>query len=83
MTPENGKIVAVSTVGIEIVVGDYGRRDHVSRHVEAQLDTAQADALKRAFVGLDEAGARLANGRRIASNADVVRYMLEQIVANV
>lgn len=82
-TRHNGNAVHVSTVKITIEVAEYGKRDHVSRHVEAQLDGDQAAALKRAFVGLDEAGARLANGRRITSNADVIRYLLERIGAGI
>jgi len=66
-------------ITVTIPTADYGPNDNVARHVDIQLDTHQAKALKRAFVGLDHSGARLANGRRIASNADVVRYVLEQL----
>lgn len=54
-------------------------RAYRSRHVEARLDGAQAETMKRLFRGLDQVGARLANGRRVGSNADAVRWVLEQV----
>lgn len=50
---------------------------HASRHVDVQLDREQANMLKRIRAGCDDQNARLANGRRVVSNADVIRYLLE------
>ena len=73
---------AVTEISIAVPSAEYGPADNVSRHIDLQLDTVQARALKRAFVGLDESGSRLASGRRVASNADVIRFLLEQLAAN-
>lgn len=48
-------------------------------HVDIQLDRPQALTLARLFAGLDASDARLKNERRIQSQADVVRWLLEQI----
>lgn len=52
---------------------------YVSPHIEARLDPEQAQTLRRLFEALDEEGQRLKNGRRVVSNADVVRWLLEAI----
>lgn len=52
---------------------------YLSNHVQVQLTYLQSKALKRAWIGLDECGERLRNGRRVASNADVIRWLLEQV----
>jgi len=55
---------------------------YVDRHVEAQLkDVRQRAALRRLRNALDRVGARLANGQRVASSADCVRWLLEQYAA--
>lgn len=48
------------------------------RHVALTLDAKQGHGFKRLFKGLDETNARLAGGRRVASKADVLRWLLEQ-----
>lgn len=58
---------------------DVREDGYVSPHVEARLDPDQAQTLRRLFDTLDEGGQRLKNGRRIASNADVVRWLLEAV----
>jgi len=55
---------------------------YVQTHVDLQLRgpryRAHRIALVRLRNALDAVGARLANGGRVQSNADVIRYMLEQ-----
>jgi len=54
-------------------------RIYVSRHVEAgKLTFQQRVSLRGLLQGLDQAGARLASGKRVGTNADVVRWLLEQ-----
>ncbi len=50
-----------------------------SGHVAARLDRRQAVALNRLFHGLDQAGVRMANGKRVFSRADAVRWLMEQL----
>jgi hypothetical protein len=71
---------AIATVVIELPVGAIPEGVFVSRHVDVQLKGAQARAMRRLFEGLLDQGAKLANGRRVASPADAVRYVLERIV---
>ncbi len=68
-----------TTVLIEAPVGAILETDYKPRHIEVVLYGEQQTAMKRLFKGMDEAGCRLKNGRRVASNADVFRYLLEQI----
>lgn len=57
-----------------------GRLLRDRHHVEAQLDTPQSIMLRQLQLGLKEQGAELANGRLVESGADVVRYLLEQLM---
>lgn len=68
-----------STVLIEAPIGALVEGDYKPRHVSIILFGEQQIAMKRLFRGMDETGARLKNGRRVSSNADVVRYLLEQV----
>jgi hypothetical protein len=53
----------------------------VVEHIEARLERQQAVVLRRIFVALDASGIRLRNGRRVITTADAVRWLLEQIPA--
>ncbi len=77
---------APSTVSIDVPLGQVdldqvaAGKLHLSRHVEiGRLTHDQKLALRRLQRGLDQSGARLANGKRIGSNADAVRWLLEQV----
>jgi hypothetical protein len=49
-----------------------------AQHVDCQCQTmGQRRALMRLRAGLEATGARLDNGRRVLSNADAIRYVLE------
>jgi hypothetical protein len=52
---------------------------YVSRHVELRMSPPQARTLRCVLLGLDAAGERLLNGRRVASAADALRWLLERI----
>lgn len=52
---------------------------YITNHVEARLSHTQALGLRRLWYGYDGLGSRLADGRRVQSNADAVRLLLEQI----
>ena len=55
---------------------------YVSRHVEVNaLSHEQALAMRRLFDGLQESVARLKSGKVITHPADAVRWLLEQIAA--
>jgi len=88
-TPEMGLISPIgpiapipvpSTVTIAVPFSSASL-DHcyISTHVDAQLSHQQGLALRRLHLGLDAAGARLANGRRVATPPDAVRWLLEQV----
>jgi hypothetical protein len=68
-----------AAVQIELPLGEVGN-GYLTNHVEVGgLNVPQRETLKRLFHGLDHAGARLANGKRVGSNADTIRWILEQI----
>ncbi len=82
---ESGKPKAeIRTVLAELPLGHVpidevrDQRYHITRHVEAQLSLKQGITLRRLFLALDELGTRLADGKRIIRNADVIRWILEQ-----
>lgn len=66
-------------VRIEAQLAPLFEQAYRPTHVEARLDPAQARVLRRLLDGLDQAGARLRNGRRVGSPADSVRWLLEQL----
>lgn len=72
-----------SVVGIEFPVADVAREHYVSRHIDLALDHRQSIALKCLREGMIKAGARLSNGRPVASAQDVVRFMLELVAVQV
>lgn len=88
-TPEEAKEetppepAEIATVLIECPLaelsGDGNFANPDRGHVQALLDRRQALTLNRLFKGLDDTGARLANSKRLASRADVVRWLLEQL----
>lgn len=55
----------------------------VPRHVETRLDRDQGDALRRLFEGLHQRGVRLASGQHVDRYAQVIRYLLDQVVGQV
>jgi hypothetical protein len=60
------------------------QRYHLTAHVELQLlSLPQRVALRRLQIGLDQSGARLADGRRVVKNVDALRWVLEQVEAAV
>ena len=72
-------VVAQATIAVplsEVPPGGY-----MTNHVEVRLSHDQTYALRGLFYGLREAGECLAGGKPIASNADVVRWLLEQVAA--
>jgi hypothetical protein len=72
-------VSAPASATITLPIGTIAPGVFVSRHVDVQLKGAQARAMRRLFEGLLDQGAKLANGRRVASPADAIRYVLEQL----
>lgn len=71
--------VALAAIA-DVPLGRLDPAAYRSRHVEVgHMTPDQATALKRLAIGLDQQGARLANGKHIDSNADAVRWLLEQL----
>jgi hypothetical protein len=49
-------------------------------HINTHLTPEQSTALRRVTAALDGRLARLSSGRRIISNCDALKYILEQLV---
>ena len=67
---------------VEIPVAPAPVREDAHRplHVQVRLKTkAQRTAMRRLYEGLDQTGARMANGRRVHSLADAMRWVLERL----
>jgi len=73
---------AADFVRLDIPVALTDSDAYRSTHVDVQLNREQAESMHRIFHGLDQAGARLQNGRRIATNADAFRWLLEEAAGN-
>ena len=65
-------------LSIEIPHGEL-TNGYRSGHVDTQLSQQQAKGLRQLFDSLDQAGERLENGRRVATAADAIRWMMERI----
>jgi hypothetical protein len=64
---------------IEVPVGDVPPATW-GLHINTHLTPDQSTALRRVTAALDGRLARLSSGRRIISNCDALKYMLEQLV---
>jgi hypothetical protein len=78
---ETPEVSLPSSAVIEVPLGNLVEGGHLSRHVEARLDQRQREALRRLYSGLYDARTKLANGKFVLSNADAIRWLLEQLVA--
>jgi hypothetical protein len=74
-SPESGRIA------IELPLGLVPGHTHIRRHLEVQLTHDQAHSLRQLFEGLVADRARLASERPVASLADAIRWLCEQIEA--
>ena len=52
---------------------------YASDHIDGRLDPLQASGLRHLYNGLDAAGKRLRNGRRVLTSIDAVRWLLEEL----
>lgn len=80
---QNGKAVdevaEMSRVDVSIPVCEDKVLGYLPLHIQTHVDARQGAGLKRVWIELDRAEAKLASGKRVASYADTVRYILEQI----
>jgi len=68
-------------VSITLTVAPLKPDVYLSDHVDVHLNHDQRIALRRIYDGLHDQAAKLANGRYIQTNGDVVRHILEQVYA--
>ena len=64
---------------VDIPIDEAQPPGHVSNHADCKLDRNQATTLRRIQNELDRSGAKLANGRRVVTGPDALRWILEQI----
>ena len=62
-----------------VPIGSVPVDTYITNHVEVRLSHDQAYALRSLWFGLQDAGVKLDNDKPITSNADVVRWLLEQM----
>ena len=77
------KRVTQEQARLTLPLGSVEEAEYLSSHIQAQLNRQQALGLKRVRRGLETSGARLNCGKIVATNADAVRYMLEQVTIQV
>lgn len=68
------------TITLPVPLG-AGEGGYVSKFVGTRLGHTQARALKSLQVGARRANAELINGRPVCDGAGMVRYILEQVAA--
>jgi len=74
---------AATKILIELFVADTAP-GYVSRHVQVGgLSLAEGAALRRLQAGLLASGVALKNGRAVVSTADTLRWLLQQVAAEV
>jgi len=70
----------IETAMIEIPMGDVGKKEYLSRHVEARFTSErQRLQFKRVLRGLQQSGAKTANGRPVNRPGDALRWLFENI----
>lgn len=73
----------LSTVVLEIPLAEPPDNQTVrvgAYHVDCQLrDRHTRETFTRIWAGLDKAGARMKDGRRVTSYADAIRFLIEQV----
>lgn len=68
------------TVIIEVPLGPVTENEYLSSHVEARFTTTQQRrTFRRLLRGLQQSGARTANGKAVQRPGDVLRWVVEQI----
>lgn len=69
----------VETVLVELPRAPHQEGRYLQTHVEVgRLSQEEAKALKRIRDGCELSGATLANGRRVITAPDAIRYLLQQ-----
>lgn len=76
--PLNGTLLTPEEAAIAFPLVPIDEGAYRKTHVDLQLSGRQALGLRALFEGLDRAGARLENGRRVSTPTDAVRFLLEQ-----
>lgn len=71
--------IRIEQVTLEAPLAQFRPDVRQFNHVEARLDPAQAASLRRLYDALDRRHARMANGKHVASAADCVRWLLDQL----
>lgn len=71
------------TVTIEVPIGPLDE-GYLSQHIDVQLRSVKLrETMQRIFRGLDLAGARTANARRVTKKTEAMCWLLEQVAAAV
>jgi hypothetical protein len=55
---------------------------YAQREVHSRLDVPQAATLRAIFEGLEQRHAKLANGQRVATPQDALRWLLEAVAGS-
>lgn len=71
--------VEIAEVDLVVPFAQFREEVRLFDHVEVRFTPEQKRAMRRLFDGLDESGARMANGKRVASAADCVRWILDRL----
>lgn len=71
--------VEIETVDMTVPLAPVVIDEYAQRHIDLQLEGARAETLKRITDGLIVHGATLANGRKVTTGADAIRWWLDGI----
>lgn len=77
--PPIPEVTNQDSVMVELPLGELPGKGYLSKHIDVSLNAKQAKALRRVTIGAENAGRRLANGRRIVDNPGAIRHILEKI----
>jgi hypothetical protein len=97
MARKNAAVVEAAEISITIPIGDGPETGYEAKqaqagkltlsqptlHLQAQLGPAAAEAFLRIRNGLREVNAKLAGGRPVYTNVDALRWLMEQVAAEV
>lgn len=69
----------IAEVAMAVPLAEARPEVYCRRHVDARLNHSQATTLQRIQLALDAKQARTADGRRVISPADALKWLLEEI----
>ena len=84
MAKRQTEAAVMDAVELRLPMAEPEATSYISKengHIDMHLRGAALEVFRRVHAGLIDSGAKLANGRPVASKAEVLQYLFEQVAA--